>query len=537
MTPFSPQFSMRHAPPDGVHTLVILKEMCRMGTVIPKDHIGFMMETSEKMKADTLLQSFLGRSCGYHNNVTLRVYIPKAVFENNELHKYVNFWGANGGSVENYPTCAANLRVDRRMRQILDKKTVPIIPIRIKAGAIELTKGKKLSEDVSKLLLSHLKTAKHSSFVENLNSETLNTELIKMFSVSKFVDTSVHTLNKSTTNNATKAIVECWTKRCPFPVPRCNLDKNLYLFRVDEDIEISVGGQDHPLLWNKDDFFVVVVLPMSDVLFKEFCANPNYLSTSKKEIFHAGAGDHVFEKEQLEQRRLELVVKQARRDVKRKRRCDADVEGHVDEEGDVDKENDDNGLNDLVDTDDEEEIFSPLSKKSSSVANKRRRIIEDDDDGVSALTDVDTSGDSKSARCSSASKKDKTNLLSLESMTPEMAQRVKQKMLNLSDLAQVQLELPSVVVDDMAIHSLRFRDNVASMHFMLQMALLGKWNVPETMCVTEEVYESLLAPRGGVYKKIQEEFGKYIRITFPRTTMGRHGVCHPGCPREIMVKL
>ena len=110
LTPFSPQFSMRHAPPDGVHTLVILKEMCRMGTVIPKDHIGFMMETSEKMKADTLLQSFLGRSCGYHNNVTLRVYIPKAVFENNELHKYVNFWGANGGSVENYPTCAVRTK-------------------------------------------------------------------------------------------------------------------------------------------------------------------------------------------------------------------------------------------------------------------------------------------------------------------------------------------------------------------------------------------------------------------------------------------
>ena len=46
-------------------TVVGLKDMCRMGKVVPKPHIAFVFEESQASKSDTVLQSLLGRMCGY----------------------------------------------------------------------------------------------------------------------------------------------------------------------------------------------------------------------------------------------------------------------------------------------------------------------------------------------------------------------------------------------------------------------------------------------------------------------------------------
>jgi hypothetical protein len=47
------------------NTVIIIKERCRMGEVVKKSHVSVMIETSKKSKIDTLLQSFIGRACGY----------------------------------------------------------------------------------------------------------------------------------------------------------------------------------------------------------------------------------------------------------------------------------------------------------------------------------------------------------------------------------------------------------------------------------------------------------------------------------------
>jgi hypothetical protein len=46
-------------------TVIGLKGMCRMGKVVPKPHIAFVFEESQNSASDTVLQSLLGRMCGY----------------------------------------------------------------------------------------------------------------------------------------------------------------------------------------------------------------------------------------------------------------------------------------------------------------------------------------------------------------------------------------------------------------------------------------------------------------------------------------
>ena len=47
-------------------TIIFIRGMCRMGKVVPKQHLRFVMETARQPNTDTVLQGLLGRACGYH---------------------------------------------------------------------------------------------------------------------------------------------------------------------------------------------------------------------------------------------------------------------------------------------------------------------------------------------------------------------------------------------------------------------------------------------------------------------------------------
>jgi len=46
-------------------TVIGIKGMCRMGKVVPSQHISFAFEDTKKSNSDAVLQSFLGRLCGH----------------------------------------------------------------------------------------------------------------------------------------------------------------------------------------------------------------------------------------------------------------------------------------------------------------------------------------------------------------------------------------------------------------------------------------------------------------------------------------
>lgn len=71
------------------HTLVFLKGKCRMGQVVPKQHISFVMETSQKPNTDVVLQSLLGRMCGYDANRNVIIYLSNKILNSDEFENYL----------------------------------------------------------------------------------------------------------------------------------------------------------------------------------------------------------------------------------------------------------------------------------------------------------------------------------------------------------------------------------------------------------------------------------------------------------------
>lgn len=133
-------------------TLIIIKGKCRMGKQIKKNHILFVFETSKNPATDTILQSLLGRVCGYEQHNVI-VYLSSKVFSDhsdNDLKRYVKMW-ENPNEVNVIPKKANNL--DKRV-----KETKPIIPIVIRRDRRISHNGnnrKEILEDVYDALISH----------------------------------------------------------------------------------------------------------------------------------------------------------------------------------------------------------------------------------------------------------------------------------------------------------------------------------------------------------------------------------------------
>jgi hypothetical protein len=126
-------------------TVVLLKERCRMGTVVPKPYLSFLFETSGSSKTDTLLQGLLGRACGYHTNDHIEVYIHNSLLESGEIESYLDL--CSGKMI--VPNNAKNVISGKRMYRPITLKTVdadtqtqiktklyPAIPIHIPSRCI-----------------------------------------------------------------------------------------------------------------------------------------------------------------------------------------------------------------------------------------------------------------------------------------------------------------------------------------------------------------------------------------------------------------
>jgi hypothetical protein len=129
--------------PPSQNTVVILKEMCRMGKELYKNHLLFCFETAKNSKSDTLLQGLLGRCCGYFENDAFNVfvYLPEKFVKSDELQRYIEF--ANGSDI-----ICRNGRNLKKEKQY-DPNATPIVQVLIakqyitvdlnKCGIVELS--------------------------------------------------------------------------------------------------------------------------------------------------------------------------------------------------------------------------------------------------------------------------------------------------------------------------------------------------------------------------------------------------------------
>ena len=116
------------------NTAIILKGLCRMGQNVEKSHLSFFLETAEGANTDTILQSFIGRACGYSaGSDNVYVYIPEKIFNSGNLEKYVQL--SKGRSV--LPNKSRNVvnisqrKSNGQYRPNSQSEYVGIVPIKI----------------------------------------------------------------------------------------------------------------------------------------------------------------------------------------------------------------------------------------------------------------------------------------------------------------------------------------------------------------------------------------------------------------------
>lgn len=105
-----------------VPTLVLLKELMRMGKELDKEHIQFVMETSDS-KTDVTVQGLLGRVCGYHEYRDINVYLCHKFVQSDELERFL----ALHAGKDCIPRRANNIKAGRKE----NSKLFPIIPIKL----------------------------------------------------------------------------------------------------------------------------------------------------------------------------------------------------------------------------------------------------------------------------------------------------------------------------------------------------------------------------------------------------------------------
>jgi hypothetical protein len=71
-------------------TVILIRQKCRMGKNLNKQHVLFVMETAKSSNTDTVLQSLLGRVCGYSvGSDQIDVYLHQKIVNSGEIDTYI----------------------------------------------------------------------------------------------------------------------------------------------------------------------------------------------------------------------------------------------------------------------------------------------------------------------------------------------------------------------------------------------------------------------------------------------------------------
>ena len=149
-------------------TIIFLKDKCRMGKEVPKQHILFCIETAASSKTDTLLQGLLGRMCGYFVH-DIDIYIHESILKSKEIETYICF--CQGGSI--IPSKAMNLKSATVKKS--KKGGNAIIPLKIDAETLNVPYSDNNREQLIDTVLACLNNGK----VINKNGLEQSREIIE----------------------------------------------------------------------------------------------------------------------------------------------------------------------------------------------------------------------------------------------------------------------------------------------------------------------------------------------------------------------
>ena len=100
--------NMANEPDENI--IILIRGKCRMGKNLEKKHLLFAFETAKNSNTDTILQSLLGRICGYsEGSDKVIVYMNRKFVDGDELTRYINLWDNIDDTINILPRKAMNL--------------------------------------------------------------------------------------------------------------------------------------------------------------------------------------------------------------------------------------------------------------------------------------------------------------------------------------------------------------------------------------------------------------------------------------------
>lgn len=259
------------------NTVILIRGKCRMGKNLEKKHLLFVFETSKNSKTDTVLQSLLGRTCGYsEGSDRVTVYLSEKIVKSGEIERYIDMWDKEG--VEIMPTSANNL-ADKKV-----KRHVPIIPVKINLP-IGLSRDDKAIENYIKNIFANEKDKivtdnsdaafKDSNIVAFKDSNIVFEELSeKILNSGKFKRYNIKPGKKVRNETKGRELIDAHERKIARDFGSgCGVDSNA------TEINIWVFGKDLPAEFDKNTIYITAHVTREDI--KEF----NIPTTTGREVF------------------------------------------------------------------------------------------------------------------------------------------------------------------------------------------------------------------------------------------------------------
>lgn len=252
-------------------TIIFLKDKCRMGKEVPKEHIVFCIETAKFSKTDTLLQGLIGRMCGYYLH-DIDIYIHEKILESKELEIYAAF--AEGGQM--IPCKAMNLKPGTVKAN--KKGGNPIIPLKISAQNLDIS----FTDNNREILIENVKRLCSSNLVFNYNNPEQTAEIMDKINRLENAKFKIHNIENryKTHKRCAGRMDETFNKR-----EAGGPGTSLNVCASGEEISLMYFNQDYPAYQiEKGCVFIYTTTKVSgpDTVEDIFAKMPK---TNRKEIF------------------------------------------------------------------------------------------------------------------------------------------------------------------------------------------------------------------------------------------------------------
>ena len=244
------------------NTVILIRGKCRMGKNLEKKHLLFVFETSKKSKTDTVLQSLLGRTCGYsEGSDRVIVYLSEKIVKSGEIERYIEMWDKDG--VQIMPTRANNL-TDKKV-----KTHVPIIPVKITLP-IDLSRDDKLIENYIKHIIANEPTRLVSK-----NTDPVSIQLFqKILNGGKFKRYNIKPGKKVRNENKGRELIDAYERGIARDFGSgCGIDSEA------TEINIWVFGKELSAEFDKNTIYITAHVTREDI------ADFNIPATTGREVF------------------------------------------------------------------------------------------------------------------------------------------------------------------------------------------------------------------------------------------------------------